>query len=356
MHDLPLDLLHRTLIALAGMFKVHLLDIPDCPVFLAAAMPISDEVTGAKPRLPAGRGLTARQAMTSAAAEALELKSSLARNCKPARFGARLRGGRDFIPAVDLTSGDRIDVPAQDVFLDYAVQFGEPLANDADSTGCAAGASLADANTAGLLECVERDAVASWWYGRKSRPHLAIEILDDVAPRLAWWLAARGRPVRLIDVTTDIGIPVVVAVSSDRDGTAVAIGSAANLDLRAAAVSAVTEMVQTEVAIQMGDRASNEELDGWLTAASVNSMPQFAAAGGAAGQRRNDGSNVLDRVTAAGFRACAVDLTAPGDPLHVVRVLVPGFSALRRRIVAERILAHPGGVGCADEFEMLELY
>jgi ribosomal protein S12 methylthiotransferase accessory factor YcaO len=356
MNALPLDLLHRTLSALSGQFQVQLVDIPDCPVFLAAAMPLSPEVTGSRPRFPAGRGLTARQAMTSAAAEAVELKASLARNCKSVLHGIGKRDGFDHLRAADLESGETVAVAAQSVFLDYAQVFGERLITDADSTGCAAAASRKEARIAALLECVERDAVAIWWYGRQSRPHIGIELLDQVAPRLAWWLGDRVRRTRLIDITSEIGIPVVAAVSSEPDGGAVAIGSAAHPDVRNAAVSAVTEMVQTEVAIQRGDRPNNPELDRWLGTASTVSMPQFAPGGGSDPLPGGKANGARKRVAAAGFRALAVDLSMTGDPLRVMRVLVPGLCALNRRIVADRILAHPGGVRSAADFETLEPY
>lgn len=356
MNALPLDLLHRTLGALSGMFEVQPIEIPDCPVFLAAAMPLAPGVTGEKPRLPAGRGLTARQAMTSAAAEAIELKASLARNRKPHRPGGLRRDGLALIAARDLLNGQAAAVPAQDVFLDYAAVSGEPLVNSADSTGCAAGATLKEAEHAALLECVERDAASIWWYGRKSYPRLAPDLLDRAAPRLAWWLSGRRRQTRLIDITSNIGIPVVAAVSAEPGAGQVAIGMAASLDIAAAAVSAATEMVQTEVTIRLGEKAGDPELDSWLARASLTAMPQFAAAERGVKRSSEPRQDVLARVAAAGFRPLGVDLSMAGDPLRVARVLVPGFGALRRRIVTERVLAHPGGARSADEFETLELF
>lgn len=356
MNALPLDLLHRTLGALSGMFQVQPIEIPDCPVFLAAAMPLTPGVTGERPRLPAGRGLTARQAMTSAAAEAVELKACLARNRKPHRRDGLRRDGLALIAARDLLSGQATPVPAQDVFLDYAAVFGEPLVNDADSTGCAAAATQKEAEHAALLECVERDAASIWWYGRKSYPHLTPDLLDRAAPRLAWWLSGRRRQTRLIDITSNVGIPVVAAVSAEPAGDRVAIGMAANLDIPAAAVSAATEMVQTEVSIRMGEKAGDAELDAWLAQASMSAMPQFAPAERDKARNRETRQDELALVAAAGFRPLGVDLSLPGDPLRVARVLVPGFCALRRRFVTERILAHPGGARSAEEFETLELF
>ena len=39
-----------------------------------------------------------------------------------------------------------------------------------DSNGCASGATLEEAKTAAILELIEWDATARWWYGRSPRP------------------------------------------------------------------------------------------------------------------------------------------------------------------------------------------
>ncbi|MCW1920577.1 YcaO-like family protein [Rhodobacter sp. KR11] len=309
------ETLARLTRALADDFQLVPLELADCPVFLAAAWPLREGVTGARPRLPAGRGLTPLQALISTGAEAVELRASLAQHHLPSVM----------VPARDLLSGQIVPVPAQRVYLDWAATLGEPLICDATSTGCAAGATGAEATLTALWECIERDALALWWYGGAPAAPLALDLIDRTQPRLNWWLEARPRVTRLYDLTTDIGLPVVAAVSSDPDGRNVALGSAARPLRAEAALSAVTEMIQTEAAMEMARQAQDPECQAWDAFASTEAQPQFRPLA----QARPDlPGDVLQRLADLGHRALAIELTLPGDPMPTMRVLVPGLCAM----------------------------
>jgi ribosomal protein S12 methylthiotransferase accessory factor len=343
--------------ALQGEFEVQGLDVPQYPLFLAYAAPVAEGITGLKPRLPAGRGLTQAEALSGAAAEALELRASLARNIPKGRHQFEMAGGHDYLQVRCLRDGSTISVPAQQIFLDYAAHAGEKLLFDADSTGCAAGPTAAAAFQRGVLECIERDALATWWYGRQSRPALPLSVVDAAAPRVSWWIARRDRQTRLIDITFDVKVPCVAAVSSNRAGTDIAIGSAAALSTQAAALSAVLEMLQTEVSMQHAAEAGEPELARWQAEASTRSMPQFAPRPDAAIPFEIAPQQLLSSLSAAGYAAYGIELTLAGDPVASVRVLVPGFSALNRRINAARIAALCGLSGHGEgRFEVLEPY
>ncbi|MFN4203722.1 MAG: YcaO-like family protein [Tabrizicola sp.] len=331
----PAELIARMARALADDFHLLALDEPDAPLFLAVAMPTDEGVTGLKPRLPAGRGLTPQLAMLAAGAEALELRASLAQHHLSDLRRLPRRNGIAVVAATDLVSGAAIEVPAQEVYLDCAEVLGEPLHEDANSTGCAVGPDRDSALARGLWECVERDAVALWWHGRRPGGAVSTEIIDAHQPRLFWWLHQRTRVTRLIEITSDIGLPVVVAVAADPDGRSVAMGAAARPVLEDAALAAVTEMVQTEVSLDHARAAGDPEAAAWLAAASLAEQPQFRP-GPARPAQPLEMPALLERLTALGHRALAVDLTLPGDPLPAVRVLVPGLCAIRGRILCPR--------------------
>lgn len=304
------------------------LDEPEAPLFLAVALPLEDGVTGLKPRLPAGRGMTLQQAMLSAGAEALELRSSLAQqHVAPLQHLPR-KGGLAVVEARDMASGAVVEVPAQSVFLDCAAVLSEPLQEDASSTGCAVGPDRDSAKARALWECVERDAVALWWHGQRQGGRVATEIIDALQPRLFWWLHQRQRVTRLIEVTSDVGLPAVVAVAADPDGRRVAIGSAARPKLADAALAAVTEMVQTEVSLDHASEAGDPEALAWFASASLLDQPQFTA-GPERPVAQMEMPALLARLADLGHRALAVELTLPEDPLPTMRVLVPGLCAMR---------------------------
>jgi thiazole/oxazole-forming peptide maturase SagD family component len=323
--------------ALARDFQLLSLHAPDAPLFLAVAVPVDEGVTGLKPRLPAGRGLTPQLAMLTAGAEALELRASLAQHHVKDLGTLPRRDGFAVCEAEDLVTHAAVPVLAQQVYLDCAASLDEPMRWDASSTGCAAGPDRETALATALWECIERDALALWWHGNRPAGMLELELIDPHQPRLFWWLHQRARRTRLLDLTTDIGLPVVAAVSSDPDGRAVAMGAAARPEREAAALAAVTEMVQTEVGMDLAREAGDPEVGAWLDYASTKVQPQFrATARPVAAPAAGDTGALLDRLAGLGHRALAVDLTLPDDPLPSVRVLVPGLCAMQGQIDTPR--------------------
>jgi hypothetical protein len=118
--------------ALAPDYRLMPLHRPGSPVFLAVAMPSTDGVSGLKPRLPAGRGLTLPQAMIAAGAEAVELRSSLARSHLPMLADSPRLDGLVHVTTRDMASGAAVALPAQAVFLDCAELLAEPMLQDAN--------------------------------------------------------------------------------------------------------------------------------------------------------------------------------------------------------------------------------
>ena len=319
--------------ALARDFRIMPVYAPDAPIFLAVAMPTAEGVTGLKPRLPAGRGLTVQQAIIAAGAEALELRASLAQHHSATLAKLTESNGIKMLGARDLLTAEVVPVPAQNVYLDCAAVLSEPVVNDANSTGCAAGQTLETATATALWECLERDAVALWWHGGMAPGRLDLDLIDVQQPRLFWWLHQRSRSTRLLDLTSDIGLPVVAAVSSEPDGRCVAMGAAARPTLVEATLAAVTEMVQTEVSMEHAREAEHPEFAAWQAFASTDRQSQFQPS-----VARPPPPTVpltldwlLHRLADLGHRALVVDLTLPDDPLASVRVLVPGLCAMAGR-------------------------
>jgi ribosomal protein S12 methylthiotransferase accessory factor YcaO len=330
-----LDMLQR---ALARDYRIVEVEIADTPIFLAVAYPLAPGVTGLKPRLPSGRGTTRAQAMVSAGAEALELRASLAQNNVDRIARLPRVDGRAMVAAHDLLSAERVLVPAQQVFLDFAATTGEPLETDADSTGCAVGATRREAVLRALLEGIERDATAFWWHGGVAASALSTDLIDAHQPRLAWWLKGRSRRFRLLGLTTEIGVPVVLSVSFNPEGGEIACGAAARLDVADAALAAVTEMIQTEVALAAALAADDPEARRWCSYASALMLPQFdpPTEGPPDAWAALDEAGLLNRLADLGLRALGVDLTLADDPLPSVRVIVPGLCAMGGRIDCPR--------------------
>ncbi len=230
---------------------------------------------------PAGRGLTARAAFESCIGEAVEHLAFLEWPEDEARqrldavaapgdairrgeadwFAADLGiapdalGGLEWIEARALVDGARRAVP-----LELCLRRPAALRHGrrrAESNGCGAGPDLAAARTGGLLEVIERDATALWWYGGAEAERISEDRLDDGgATRLAERVRpAASRPHWFLDLTTEFAVAIVACLSAERDGSTVVGGFAAGLDMTTALHGAFLEMCQMEVAQELMRRA-----------------------------------------------------------------------------------------------------
>jgi ribosomal protein S12 methylthiotransferase accessory factor len=102
-----------------------------------------------------------------------------------------------------------------------------------------------------VLELVERDAVACWWYNRLSSHRLRQAYAMDCLPRpLADWFTDRERDTHFLRLATDLGCHVIAAISYNSLGNTLAYGFKAGLDECSAVNGAAIEMVQMEMHLQ----------------------------------------------------------------------------------------------------------
>lgn len=234
----------------------------------------------------------------------------------------------DWLRVENAYGGAHAYIPADFAFIGRKTAGDPDAIAIGDSNGCACGQSIDDAKLAALLELIERDATGRWWYGCRARPLLDPVSLEDNTDLVAW-LAARSRQSWLLDLTTDLGIPVVAAVSAEPDGSDVALGFAARLDMRAAAVAALTEMVQMELPL-MAARALGASMGQWGLWCDIVRMttPPLNAA---SSQRRKkpisawpagcSTSSVLEACARSGITLWFADMTR-------VELGVPAFRAI----------------------------
>ncbi|MCU4924971.1 YcaO-like family protein [Halobacteria archaeon AArc-dxtr1] len=155
-----------------------------------------------------------------------------------------------WVDGIELATGEPAHLPAD------AVHFPPPgkRFRPAITTGLGLGSSTVDAVRAGLTEVIERDATMLAWYSTYEPLGLAVE--HESFSRLARRARSEGLSVTPLLVTQDVDVPVVaVAVHRDPDDAVggddetdawprFAMGSAADLDAAAAAVSALEEALQ----------------------------------------------------------------------------------------------------------------
>lgn len=221
------------------------------------------------------------------------------------------------------------------------------------SNGVAAGNTVDEALLQGLLELVERDSVALWWYPRAHRPGVDLDAIDDARVRSALApLRARNRQVWVLDLTSDLGITAMVALASDADGGRVLQGFGAHVDPVIAVVRALTELAQGEVGLSVGEAHLREGVEGdwlkevttvtdpWLAPDGTTPLPSAPAMGL---------YEALDFVTGAlsdaGLQTWWMDLSRRDIGLPVVRTVVPGLRHFWNRFAPGRLYDVPVSLG-----------
>ncbi|HST66837.1 MAG TPA: TOMM precursor leader peptide-binding protein [Mycobacteriales bacterium] len=238
-----------------------------------------------------------------------------------------------------------------------------PASVYADSNGSAAGSCLEDAILQGLLELVERDATALWWYNRS--PVAGVDLDAFAQP----WLdeartayAELGRTLDVLDLTTDLGIPAMVAVSR-RVGSARGesmFGFGAHLDPAIALRRAVTELNQLAPAVlaappEVGFAPEDPDATAWWqdpgTAPYLSPDPALPARrpadyGYTAGPDLTaDLRGLVDGLGRRGLDVLVLDQTRPDVGLPVVKVLVPGLRPMWARFAPGRLFDVPVRLG-----------
>ncbi|MGY4465887.1 bacteriocin biosynthesis cyclodehydratase domain-containing protein [Bradyrhizobium sp. LB9.1b] len=358
-----------------------------------------------------GKGRTASQAMTSALCEALERYSGLfsgeeerfrssfqsigskalhpnecmlysarqyaqremwlAKNSRfqvvPFEFDETVE--MDWSPVFSLDGGDVRYLPTSYLYYGHPEQNGR-FSAWADSNGCAAGSSREDAVLQGMLELVERDAVAIWWYNRIRRPKLDLSTFaDPLWTELQRYYSSIGREFWVLDLTGDLRIPTFAAITRRTDAPVedIVMGFGSHLDPTIAANRAISEMNQFMPAVLSrnpdGTTAyhfGDEDVLRWWRTETIakqtylepNSKlsPTTASTYVSWSDRP-----ILDQIGECSSRIRAVsseiyvlDQTRPDIGLPVVKVIAPGMRHFWARFGPGRLYDVPVRLGWLD--------
>ena len=327
-----------------------------------------------------GTGSTADQAEASALMKAVERHCGIFHGdeIRTTRKFADFPAGEAILPDDILLSGDTPLDPSAEIewspvwslrderfkhvptgllyfFHDASAQF------SADSNGCAAGNTLEEAILQGFLELVERDAVAIWWYNRLQRAEIDLDRLGDSYIRdLRAQFAAMGRGLWVLDLTSDMDIPVVMAVSHwNEDGQErIEFAAGAHFDLRVAALRAVTGLNQVLAVDRIKRVAAASTVAERSDALPVPLrkhayvLPHGKATTRGARSQKFAGLDRRDQVLSCvklarrlGLDFLVLDQTRPDVDVPVVRVMVPGLRHIHRRFAPGRLYDVPVKLG-----------
>jgi oxazoline/thiazoline synthase len=364
------------------------------PVYVSgyAVLPQDDAALGTCVRVCAGKGRSHEQARMSALSEAIERRSgeydgdelrvraSLAELGEHAlapallhgfserqyaerarsNAGAKDRSQRvpepldpitpiDWTPAWSLSSRVRRCVPFSYCFAGAPPEAGTAYC-PANGNGVASGSSLEEAILQGLLELVERDAVAIWWYNALARPCFDLSRMrDQYVEALVAQYRMQGADVWTLNLTHDLGIPVCAAVRhSDRDGFSLGFGC--HLDPDLAIQRALSELNQ------LGDGRNPGTGKPLLDTAAIQDrrllLPAPTPTSGVREPAPFDGPHLaadieecLARLRARGLEVFVVDKSRPDFELCVAQVIVPGLRHFWPRLAPGRLYDVPVELG-----------
>ena len=299
-----------------------------------------------------------------------QFRERIQRNAQPSAFnwiGDPFDDERaiDWSPVWSMSRGAVRYVPTAFAYYQYKDSVQPDLCRG-DSNGNASGNSIEEAILQGFLELVERDAVALWWYNRIQKPGLDISTVDEpYLQRHAAALRSRGRETWILDLTSDLGIPVYVAVSRQVDSARenLMFGFGAHLDAKIAAVRAVTEMNQMLTNIPSDDAELSEsqvaksEMLQWLTTATLAAHPYLAPLPDAvplassvstSDDLRDDVLTCQSILERHGMEMLVLDQTRPDLQIPVVKVIVPGLRHFWARFARGRLYDVPVKMGWLD--------
>jgi bacteriocin biosynthesis cyclodehydratase domain-containing protein len=258
------------------------------------------------------------------------------------------------------------ELPAAYCWYGHPEQAGSGVCS-ADSNGCAAGSTLAEAILQGFCELVERDSVALWWCHRSRVPGVDLTSYPDpwISACVAHHRDDLQREMWALDLTADLGVPAFAAVSR-RVGAGpedVLVGFGAHLDAQVALVRALTEVNQFLTTVpgptSGRDRHSSTDPDTvrwfattrvaeqpWLTPDPA--VPATVAADHpvlATGDVVGDVDVCVGRARSAGLEVIVLDQSRPDIELAVAKVVVPGLRHFWRRLGPGRLWTVPQRLG-----------
>jgi thiazole/oxazole-forming peptide maturase SagD family component len=271
----------------------------------------------------------------------------------------------DWTPIWSLTNNVVKYVPTAYCYYSY------PLPGDyqfciADSNGNAAGNTREEAILQGLMELVERDSVALWWYNQVKRPAVDLNSFDEpYIHALQSYYRSVGREVWALDITGDMDIPAFVALSRCVDTSAehIMFGFGAHFDPAIALLRAVTELNQmvSQLPLDLNAWPANtpveKNMKSWCTSATIEEQPYLAPDASQPLRVRQSYSRLwsddlqediltgVDILQRHNIEVLVLDQTRPDVGLKVVKVIAPGMRHFWARLAPGRLYDVPVRLG-----------
>jgi len=244
----------------------------------------------------------------------------------------------------DLIQQKEVFVPVMLVTMErHRCTLAESISFQLSSNGLSSGNNFLESICGGILEVIERDAVAccriAWETGGCPPPRVRLDTVEHLeACEVIERLDRAGIRVVLFDCTVDTGVPTYMAYLFDRLVPRMGVyrGYGTHLDPAIAMVRALTEAVQGRLIFIAGSRddafrhhrrfqdeweTTLQAIDGIEATADARQRTSLATS-----TFEGDVQVLLEKLVRAGLDQVIVfDLSMPETGVSVVRVIVPGL-------------------------------
>ena len=247
------------------------------------------------------------------------------------------------------------------------------------SNGNASGNTIEEAVLQGLLELIERDSTAIWWYNRLNKRAINLDSCKrEWIDKIIKDYNSLGRDIWALDITSDLGIPSVAALSKDKEGghEKILIGLGCHLDPSIAVQRAISEMNQMLVFSgtlnlddhELNSKAHDDETTAWLLTATADTHPYLMPDPNKEliniDEIKNQSSDDLLKdinfirsiIEKKGMELLVLDQTNAIVNIAAVKVVVPGLRHFWSRLGHGRLYTVPVEMGWKskelDETEM----
>ena len=236
-----------------------------------------------------------------------------------------------------------------------------------DANGNAAGNTLEEAILQGLMELIERDSVALWWYNRIQRPGVdLVSFNEPYFEALQGFYQSIHREIWVVDITSDLGIPAFAAISrrTDKAIEDIVLGFGAHLDPKLAVMRALTEVNQFLPAVRRSTEDGttiywfdDTEAVQWWKTATIAEHSYLLPNTSIPGKKLSDYAQLSSDDLLSDVQTCVnllgkqemetlvLDQTRPDIGLSVVKVMVPGLRHFWKRFGRGRLYDIPTALG-----------
>lgn len=232
-----------------------------------------------------------------------------------------------------------------------------------DSNGSAAAPTLLEAVLEGILEVIERDAAATWWYNRLSlAPTNPASLCDSWSNEILTFHHSIGRDLHLVQLPTDFPVTIYAAISNAHSEFKPILGLGCEFDPVLAAKRALAEVNQKlPVALREFDFPSTDPVETlWEPMAQEQLNPLLIPNNGLVSQFQTQKElppqTLLERIAILlaaaedqGIEILTVNQTRPDIAVPVAKVFMPGMRPIWPRLASGRLYDLPVRLGLRTE-------